>query len=252
MISIIIPSYNHCEDLLKPCIESIIRYTDLSKNNVEVIVVANGCTDNTHNYLTSIGCNSWDPTPEKYCPFKTVWFDNRLGFPKAINEGMKAISDKSEFVILLNNDCVLLQQAKDTWLDILLAMFNDPKVGVAGPLKLYENNIKQYYIHFFIAMIKREVINKIGMLDEVFGDGNCEDTDYSVRAKLAGYKIANVPVRFHKETTMKLGSFPIFHAAHVTVAGVEGFDENIRKNIETLRNRYSNLLPEPFETETIC
>jgi len=37
--SIIIGTLNHCEDLLKPCLESIRKYTDLT--DCEVIVVSN-------------------------------------------------------------------------------------------------------------------------------------------------------------------------------------------------------------------
>jgi hypothetical protein len=42
-ISIVIPTYNHLEDALKPCIESIEKYTTMDE--VEIIVVANGCSD---------------------------------------------------------------------------------------------------------------------------------------------------------------------------------------------------------------
>ena len=43
--SIIIPTYNHLNDYLIPCINSIERYTDL--DNYEIIVIANGCSDQT-------------------------------------------------------------------------------------------------------------------------------------------------------------------------------------------------------------
>ena len=32
--SIVIPTHNHLEDLLKPCIDSIIKYTDLDPTDV--------------------------------------------------------------------------------------------------------------------------------------------------------------------------------------------------------------------------
>ena len=75
--SVIIPTYNHCDDLLKPCLESIAQFTDLS--TVEVIVVANGCVDHTREYVESLGE-----------PFKLIWMDEAAGYTKATNVGIKA------------------------------------------------------------------------------------------------------------------------------------------------------------------
>ena len=52
-ISIIIPTYNHLEDCLKPCIESIIKHTILN-DDIEIIIVANGCIDGTKDYIDNI------------------------------------------------------------------------------------------------------------------------------------------------------------------------------------------------------
>jgi glycosyltransferase involved in cell wall biosynthesis len=50
--SVVIPTYNHCDDLLKPCIESIFKYTNLA--DIELIISANGCKDNTSQYLDEL------------------------------------------------------------------------------------------------------------------------------------------------------------------------------------------------------
>ena len=47
--SVIIPTYNHCEKYLKPCVDSIIKHSDMQ--DVELIISANGCGDNTLQYL---------------------------------------------------------------------------------------------------------------------------------------------------------------------------------------------------------
>jgi len=237
MNSIIIPTYNHCDDLLKPCIESIIKNTDMS--NAEIIVVANGCTDNTKEYLDSMRGS-----------IKTIWHDNLLGFPKAINMGLRVLSDRTKYAVLLNNDVILLNQNKNQWINMMGDMFiTNPRVGISGPLKLYDNYVKQYYIQFFCAMIKYEVVKKIGLLDEAFGYGNCEDSDYCLRAKMNGYEIASHPVVFNRTTTMKLSTFPIYHLAHKTVNEIPEFIENCNKNIAILQNRYRDLPPEKFEKE---
>jgi len=123
--SVVIPTYNHCDDFLKPCIESIVEYTDL--NDVEIIVSANGCTDNTKVYLDEL---------KTIIPnLKTVWSDAPLGYPKATNLGIQASS--GEKIVLLNNDTKFLNQEKNTWLNLLAAGFENPKCGITCVVKEY-------------------------------------------------------------------------------------------------------------------
>ena len=92
MYSIIIPTYNHCSDLLRPCLESIVRCT----SDFDVIVVANGCTDETKEYMLRV-CN-FDPR------FKLIFVNEALGYTKATNLGIKAAT--GDFIILMNNNLV--------------------------------------------------------------------------------------------------------------------------------------------------
>jgi len=50
--TVIIPTYNHCNDLLAPCIDSIFKYSNVY--DIELIISANGCKDNTMTYLESL------------------------------------------------------------------------------------------------------------------------------------------------------------------------------------------------------
>ena len=70
-ISVVIPTYNHLDDALKPCLESIKKLTTFD-GNIEFIIVANGCVDGTKEYVESLGE-----------PFKLIWSDAALGFTKA-------------------------------------------------------------------------------------------------------------------------------------------------------------------------
>ena len=80
--SIVIPTYNHCQDFLKPCIESIFKYTDLA--DIELIISANGCTDETSLYLDELRYkfNSLNLANN----FQVAWSDSPSGYPKATNE----------------------------------------------------------------------------------------------------------------------------------------------------------------------
>jgi GT2 family glycosyltransferase len=209
-ISIIIPTYNHLEDCLKPCIESVIKYTNFS--NIEIIVVANGCIDNTKEYVENLGS-----------PFKLVWIDKAIGFTKATNEGIKIA--KGKYIILLNNDIILLdkQCPKNTWINMLRQPFlEDNLVGITGPLKLWDNYSASDTLIFFCVMIKREVFNKIGLLDEIFSPGGGEDIDFSVKAVQAGYKLVQVPSEKKLDFTFtNEGQFPIYHIGEGTFSEKE-------------------------------
>lgn len=162
--SIIIPTYNHVE-LLKTCIESIIAYTDLS--DCEIIVVANGCTDGTEQYIKEM------VKIEK--SFFYLWYDDPMGYTKSVNEGIPAAI--GEYIVLLNNDTVLLPQQKNKWLEMLVAPFlRDEKMAITGPMKEKTETIDRKFILFFCAMVKKSIFDELGLLDEIFSPGYGEDS----------------------------------------------------------------------------
>lgn len=211
--SIVIPTYNHCDDLLKPCVESILKFTDMS--NVEVIIVANGCTDDTGNYVNSLGSD-----------FKLIWSDDALGYTKATNLGINATT--GDYVILLNNDTVLLEQPQNLWLNLLEAPFADPSMGITGPLELFDRYANHSAMIFFCVMIKRAVFNKIGILDEIFSPGGGEDIDFTVRANNAGFKSQVLaPTKYNGETNVS--DFPIWHVNNKTFGEIPEYGNYIVK-----------------------
>jgi FkbM family methyltransferase len=213
--SIVIPTYNRCEELLKPCIESILQFTDTY--NIEVIVVANGCIDNTFDYVMSLGA-----------PFKLIWADSALGYTKATNLGIKEAIGK--FVVLLNNDTLLLSQNKNAWLELLENPFNDPNVGITGPLELFDEYSNNHVMIFFCVMIRRDLFDKIGLLDEVFSPGGGEDIDFTIRANNAGYKsIVLEPTVFNIESSTNVANFPIWHKSNKTFGEIPEYASHIIK-----------------------
>jgi GT2 family glycosyltransferase/tetratricopeptide (TPR) repeat protein len=179
------------------CLESIRKHTPEPH---ELIVVDNGSIDGTVEYLrlrddVKLIAN----------------FENR-GFPAAANHGMLAA--KGQQILLLNNDTL----ATTEWLSRMLhALQSDSSIGLVGPCS---NNVSgQQQISFtydhldavdpfakewgkthqgqaietdrlvgFCLLIRRELIDRIGLLDERFGIGNFEDDDFCRRAIQAGYR----------------------------------------------------------------
>jgi GT2 family glycosyltransferase len=113
-LSIIIVNYNAC-DLLKECIESIKK--SINGMDYEIIVVDN---------------NSWDGSVDMlgrcFPDVRVIANKDNKGFAKANNQGYEV--SRGEYVLLLNNDTIVLQDAINK-----LVSFSDrhPEAAIAGP-----------------------------------------------------------------------------------------------------------------------
>ena len=203
LVSIVILTYNQL-DKTQSCLDSIHRYTTAP---YEVIVVDNHSTDGTPQFL-----QKWKRMSKHH---KVILNKKNKGFAGGNNQGIKVA--KGEYVVLLNNDTIVTEN----WLENLLTPFEkDEQIGLVGPMsnfvagkqlvrnfdcrtnealqdwakKFSLTNYEQFeYAHRLVGFclaIKREVIAKVGLLDERFGKGNYEDDDYSLRTYLSGYKLA--------------------------------------------------------------
>jgi FkbM family methyltransferase len=208
--SIVIPTYNHCDDLLKPCIDSILRYTDLDQ--IELIVSVNGSTDQTMNYLSEVDrVFELAGSPNN---FKVAHSFRPLGFSKAINAGIRLST--AEKIILLNNDTILLEQPKNQWLDILDGPFTDAECGVSCITKIHSEPAGRDFAVFFCVAVHRKTFNKIGLLNEAYGVGGGEDTEFCIEAEQAGFKVLEVFEKIWDGHTFT-GGFPIYHKGEGTV-----------------------------------
>jgi O-antigen biosynthesis protein len=196
--SIVILTHNKLE-LTQGCISSIRKFT--RPGSYEIIVVDNYSTDGTREWL------------EVQSDIKIILNDENLGFPKGCNQGMMAAS--GDAILLLNNDTLVTEN----WLDLLLScLYSSEDIGAVGPVtnnatyyqaipanyqgldgllkfaseynrpdpEQWEQRIK---LVGFCMLIKKKVVNEIGLLDERFTPGNYEDDDYSFRMVQAGYKL---------------------------------------------------------------
>ena len=144
-------------------------------------------------------------------------YKNDVGWLKACN---KMIQDTQDDIILLNDDTLVLT---DIAYEMHKLAYSDKSIGVVGAKALAPNGetIINYGItiavdgnsaHRFFGQpkdsvgvekqkavegscmyIKREVIDSIGLFDEVYGMGYRAEVDYCFRAREAGYKIVSCP-----------------------------------------------------------
>ncbi|REE86229.1 GT2 family glycosyltransferase [Paenibacillus taihuensis] len=196
--SIIIPNYNQV-DYLKQCIASIRRFTNPP---FEIIVVDNASTDGAGAYLASLG------SAVRY----RVLESNR-GFAGAINVGM--MMARGSYLLLLNNDTVVAEN----WLSNMLACLNSsPTVGMVGPVTNYISGDQRIEVPYktvrgmpnfarqhnvsnpsrwqqtdrltgFCLLMRRELWDRTGFMDEGYTVGNYEDDDYNIRVRLQGYSL---------------------------------------------------------------
>ena len=179
------------------CVDSIRRMTD---EPYELVFVDNGSSDGTVDYLKSL------------TGAKVIENSENRGFPAAANQGIAATTGNQ--VLLLNNDTIVTSG----WLRRLLtAIKSDSEIGLAGPCSNLVGSEQQVNVSYesltaldafawewgrahdrklidtdrligFCLLIRREVIDAIGRLDERFGIGCFEDDDYCLRTILAGWR----------------------------------------------------------------
>ena len=235
--SVVIPTYNHCDDFLKPCLESIFKYTDMK--DVELIISANGCTDNTRSYLESLLYQFHSIGFGNH--LKVIWVDQPLGYPRATNAGIQAATcDK---IVLLNNDTVLLEQEKNNWLAMLESPFLlRSKCGVSGPVVARSEEANGDFVIFFCAMIDRKVIDTIGLLNEEYGLGSCEDVEFCIEAQHAGFEVVECTPKYVVNSDLLSGVFPIYHVGEATVHDtslVQDWFTHFNKNKMRLARKYN-------------
>lgn len=214
--SIVIPTYNHCEDLLKPCLESLFKYSNIS--DIELIIVSNGSKDTTFEYLGAL--------KEKFNylglsdNLKVIWNPEPMGYSRATNAGIEVAT--TDLIVLLNNDVVLLHQARQDWLNILATPFStNPKCGITCVIKGPSEPAGRDFAVFFCVMVHRKVFDKIGLLNTDYGVGGGEDTEFCIEAEDAGFEVVEaLPKVWSQEGMIFAGDFPIYHKGEGTVHDV--------------------------------
>jgi GT2 family glycosyltransferase len=201
--SIIIVSHNNFETTTGPCLESLLNYNE--NGGIEIIVVDNA---------------SQDGTPEKVKKFssgrdniKLVVNNNNRGFAGGNNDGVAVA--RGEILILLNSDTVVPQGTIGKMTGL---MASHTEWSMLGPVTNEAGNEQKIYtesqvpkeimgegeeycarsqgdyfpserLDFFCVAVRRSVYEELGGMDERFGTGYYEDVDFSLRAKLAGFRM---------------------------------------------------------------
>jgi len=214
--SIIIPNWNGLS-LLKKNLPLVLKTTTNKSNRIyEVIVVDDGSTDGSVEYLSKLHNKG----------IKLVKHTKNRGFAAAVNTGVR--SSKSKFVVLLNTDVV----PSNNFLKNVYKLFEDKKIfavsfhedgwgysvgdmedgfSVHKPGREVEETHESLWASGGSAIFRRSVWIKLkGFDEELFGPFYWEDVDLSYRAQKRGYKILWEPtakVEHKHESTINTSSF---------------------------------------------
>lgn len=229
---IVMPVWNQLA-FTRDCVDSIRANTDFP---YRLIIVDNGSDPETAGYLKELKTGQ-DPA------VMLIRNEKNAGFIKAANQGI-AVSD-AEYICMLNNDTIVAKR----WLSIMVDIAEHNKdVGIVNPssnnlgqrpdagepVELYANKLLAEAGKFvelgaaigFCMLIKREVIARLGVFDEIYGMGNFEDTDFSRRVIKEGYKCVRA-----------CGAY-VYHRQRSSFNNLKTYEEDFKRNREIFEFRW--------------
>ncbi|MBN3039150.1 MAG: glycosyltransferase family 2 protein [Candidatus Omnitrophica bacterium] len=192
--------------------EGLDSLKNLDYDNFKILIIDNGSNDGSVEYLR-----------ERFPEAEFIENDENFGFAKGNNIGIKyALERQANYILILNNDTVVSPALLKDLLDVAT---KDTEIGIIGPkilyyhqkdkiwfaggrilsllgnswhignrkkdLGRYEGIVDEDYQTGCALMIKREVIEKIGMFDPAYF-AYFEDADLCLRARAQGYRVVCV------------------------------------------------------------
>lgn len=207
-VAVIIATWNYPE--IDRCLISL-RKEQKRCGNLKVVVVDNASINNEGRRIG-----------KKFPWMHLIQNKENYGFAKGNNIGIKYALKKfnPDYIFLLNNDTEIKSNAIKNMIEFAESRKD---IGIVGCKLLYPNKLIQHaggwikpfgmghygnreedkgqydkikevdYVTGAAFLIKREIIEKIGLLDEGFSPYFREEVDFCFRAKKLGYKIIYYP-----------------------------------------------------------
>jgi O-antigen biosynthesis protein len=207
LCDIVVLTWNNL-DITKTFIDSLLASSNIP---CRLIIIDNASSDGTREYLASLK----DIGNFK---FSIVLNNENRGFVAGMNQGLKL--SEAEYICLANNDLIFSKG----WLEEIIVVFkSNERIGIVNPnsnnlgLKPPKGMALEDFTHSlhsnsgdfaempfcigFCMVIKKDLIDKVGLLSEEYAPAFFEDSDYSLRAQREGYLIgvAKSSYVLHKE-----------------------------------------------------
>lgn len=167
-------------DLTRDCLESVYRHTHTPFN---LIIIDNASAAKTKDFLKAFSSLQKNVV--------IIQNECNLGWVKAVNQGMRRAT--GPYLCIMNNDVIV---RTDDWLSRLMEVAESgDDIGLVNPhfetkkkIETDQPFIEVDFCRGYCILIKRAVVERIGLLDESYGLGYYDDDDYSVRAIISGFR----------------------------------------------------------------
>ena len=194
--------------------EALQCATKLTYQNYRTVVVDNGSTDGSQDMVRS-----------KYPSVELIEIGKNVGVMEGYNVGLRyGLQQNADWVFLLNNDIVFEPAMLS---ELMKVAATDENIGLLAPKIYYQSEPTRFWyaggrINYFTGvishrglreedrgqydrtedtsyitgcamLIRREVLERVGLLDLTFSPMYSEDADFSIRTSRAGFRLMYVP-----------------------------------------------------------
>lgn len=239
-VDIILLCYGNFVSNTKPCLDSLVAESNAP--HLRLTVIDNGSLDNSADQLKEY--------LKAYPHVRAEYIEKNVGYAGGMNHG--ATLAEAEWLFLITNDTVFAPDALLTIVNTLRELPSD--IGLLSPITNAAGNEQEYKIKgskneileqakflqehpchflpsayrldFFCVAIRKSVWNKLKGFDPVYGKGYYEDTDFSMRAKSAGYRMVVCEDAF------------VYHAGSATLSVDPNTRQLIKRNKKIFQQRH--------------
>ena len=192
--SVVVTANNYLDDV-KRCTESILKWAD--SESIELIVVDNGSTDGTSEWLEELG--------QRDSRVRVTHCDHVLGEGAAKNIGMK---------LALGRVVVLVDTSVEVTGDVLgptARWLADDSIGIVGPWGLRTDDLRHFHdevdsgdadaMQAYCIAIRRNLFQQVGLMRETFRFYRNLDLDFSFQVKAQGFRVVtdgSLPLTRHE------------------------------------------------------
>jgi glycosyltransferase involved in cell wall biosynthesis len=238
LISIILTTYNS-EKVIEATLNGIIQQ-DFPLDKVELIIVDGGSKDGTLNIINKF----IQENKRRFSDVKLVVHDRNYGVSKARNDGIKV--SRGRYLLILDHDVVMPSSTIGALLQYLESM--DGRVVAAIPLhnnlcggilskweyKIRKGRVSRINAITSCALIRRELIDQIGLYDEILGPPYTvyEDIEFGARALAKGYEIH----------LLGIGGYEVIHNTCEETASTSNLNGGRREVLKSLENAVTTVV----------